>query len=244
MKSEQRSIPASGQPAAYGQEILKRRYRRTISHCPVNTKTILDFGCGNGAQTIEFAGAAGRILALDVDYNSLEIFSSELKRTNVRTVLPVQYAGGQLPVADESVDIVLSFEVLEHVSDETLALREIHRVLKPGGEAVISVPNKAWIFETHGARLPLLRWNRVPLFSWLPKPIHDRYSHARIYRRKEITRLLEAHALKPRSSEYITAPMDVVKIGWLKRFLRSTLFASDTTMIPMLSTSILVHCVK
>src|SRR5207247_1410784 len=103
----------------------------------------------------------------------------------------------------------------------------------------ISVPNKAWIFETHGARLPLLPWNRVPFFSWLPKSIHDRYANARIYSKREITGILSKHHLNIKHAEYITAPMDVVSIGWLKRFLRSTVFVNDTTPIPFFSTSIL-----
>jgi 2-polyprenyl-3-methyl-5-hydroxy-6-metoxy-1,4-benzoquinol methylase len=236
--------PARGKPADYGQEIVARRRRRTLEKCRLAGKKVLDFGCGNGAQTVEFIRDGCRIVALDVDEGELKLLSDYLRSRNERSILPVRYDGRGLPVADASVDVVLCYEVIEHVGDEELALREIRRVLKPGGEAVISVPNKAWIFETHGARLPLLPWNRVPFFSWLPDSIHGKYANARIYRRSEIVAKLSQAALRVRSAEYITAPMDVVKIGWLKNMLRSTIFTGDVTPVPFYSTSILVHCVK
>ena len=71
--------------------------------------------------------------------------------------------GGAVPLADGSVDVLTSFTVLEHVHDERETLAEFRRLLNPGGRLVLTVPNKWWIFETHGADLPLLPWNRVPL---------------------------------------------------------------------------------
>jgi hypothetical protein len=98
------------------------------------------------------------------------------------------------------------------------------------------------VFETHGAHLPLLPWNRVPFFSWLPRAIHRKYAKARIYRKSEIVKLLEDHSFEVLEALYITAPMDVVKSPWLKHLLRSTVFSGDTTIVPWLSTSVLVHC--
>jgi hypothetical protein len=104
----------------------------------------------------------------------------------------------------------------------------------------LSVPNRWWIFETHGAELPYLRWNRVPFFSWLPKRIHDRYARARIYRRREIVRLLRDHGFEIETSLYMTAPMDVVRLGPLRRLLRATVFRPDRTRLPWLATAVLV----
>jgi len=237
-------IPARGKQADYGQEIVKRRRRLTLAKCRLEGKMVLDFGCGNGAQTAEYMQDGCKIVALDVDEGDLRELSKHLLSRGERSILPVRYDGRSLPVADASVDVVLCYEVIEHVPDERQALREIGRVLKPGGEVVLSVPNKAWVFETHGARLPYLPWNRVPFFSWLPKSIHAKYANARIYRRAEIVKILTSEALHVRSAEYITAPMDVVKTPWLKNVLRYALFDGDVTSVPFLSTSILVHCVK
>jgi hypothetical protein len=110
--------------------------------------------------------------------------------------------------------------------------------------AAFSVPNKWWIFETHGARLPLLPWNRVPFFSWLPRPLHGRWANARIYTKRRIKKLLETHGFEVLSMQYVTAPMDVVKWKPLKNFLRKFVFNSDTTRVPFKAVSIFISARK
>ena len=235
---------ARGKPADYGQEIVKRRFRLTSSLVDLRNKSVLDFGCGNGAQTVEFIGSGCRITAVDIDQRDLDVLKDYLQSNNLNSIVPVRYGGSTLPLDSGSFDLIVSYEVIEHVQNESQTLDELYKVLKPGGEMVISVPNKGWIFETHGANLPLLPWNRVPFFSWLPHSIHSRYAKARIYKKNEITRLLTDHRFDILKTVYITAPMDVVKVPWLKSFLRSTLFAGDTTTVSILSTSILTYCRK
>lgn len=232
---------ALGKPAAYGQEIVKRRFRLTTATVTLAQKFIIDFGCGNGAQTCEFTTAGGRILAIDMALGDLQVLQQHLNQQERQQIIPIQYDGSHLPVASGAIDLVISFDVLEHVHDETTALRELHRVLKPDGEIVVSVPNKGWIFETHGAHLPVLPWHRVPFLSWLPQRWHRRIARARIYRRRDIVQLLRAHSFEVLRTEYITAPLDVVKNQRLKRLLQSFIFRSDTTRWSILATAILVH---
>jgi 2-polyprenyl-3-methyl-5-hydroxy-6-metoxy-1,4-benzoquinol methylase len=241
METEEKTI-ARGKPADYGQEIVKRRFRLTAERLEFRNKTVLDFGCGNGAQTVEFLETGCHIIAVDIDQQDLSVLKDYITANNLTSIVPMQYDGHSLPLQSASVDIVVSYEVIEHVEDESQALNELHRVLKPEGCMIISVPNKGWVFETHGAHLPLLPWNRVPFFSWLPRTIHRRYAKARIYRKNEIIRLLQSHSFDVLEALYITAPMDVVKTPWIKKLLRATVFSGDTTKIPFLSTSILVHC--
>jgi len=64
---------------------------------------------------------------------------------------PVARAAGEhLPFADGTFDLILSHEVLEHVADDRKAVAEVTRVLRPGGRAVLFVPNRGYPFETHG----------------------------------------------------------------------------------------------
>jgi ubiquinone/menaquinone biosynthesis C-methylase UbiE len=232
---------ALGKPADFGQEIVKRRFRLTAARVSLRNKIILDFGCGNGAQTCEFIDSRCKIIAVDVTHAHLDTLAIYLRNQRRSTILPVHYDGRHLPVASGSIDLALCYDVLEHVQDESAALREIWRVLKPRGEIVLSVPNKAWFFETHGAHLPLLPWNRVPFFSWLPHAIHRRFAKARIYRNKDIRQLLHDHSFEILSEAYITAPMDAIKNPRLRKFLRATLFGQDTTRLAFLATAILVH---
>lgn len=178
---------------------------------------------------------------MDIHRSDLDIFSEYLRSHDINNIHPVYYSGRHLPFEDGYFDLVISYEVLEHVWDEGLALAEINRVLKTGGELIISVPNKAWIFETHGANLPLLPWNRVPFFSWLPSALHSRWAKARIYSKRHILRLLRKHDFKPHKVQYITAPMDMVGNHRLKQWLRKTIFRGDTTCLPFMATTILVY---
>ena len=234
---------AGGKPASSQDFILARRERIVRGAMPIDGRVLLDFGCGNGAQTASFLDDFDLVVGADVSDGYLEHFARTLG-AQAKAASALRYDGLTLPLADASVDRVVSFEVLEHVEDETLALAEIARVLRPGGHLAMSVPNRWWIFETHGADLPLLPWNRVPFFSWLPKGIHDRYARARIYRRREIEALLRGHGLRIEDSAYITAPMDVVRWTPLRDLLRATVFGSDRTPVPFLATAVFVHAVK
>ncbi len=235
-------IVERGKPADYGQELIRRRARITTSFLSLRGRNILDFGSGNGAQTIELAKRGCRIVACDIDAVDLAVLSDYVTAHKIHNVTPTLYDGVNVPAADATFDAAVSYAVLEHVNDEAHALAEIHRVLKDGAEFLIAVPNKWWIFETHGARLPLLPWNRVPFFSWLPGPIHGRFARARIYTRKGITALLKRNGFEVLRTCYMTAPIDVVKSPALKSFLRKTIFRRDVTGLPVLATEIFVLC--
>ena len=114
------------------------------------------------------------------------------------------------------------------------------RCLKPGGVLAISVPNKWWIFETHGAYLPLLRWNRVPFLSWLPQFIHRRIARARNYKKSDILYVLKQAGLEIVNAHYITAPMDRLRPPRLQQLARHWLFRASSTSVPFLAPSILV----
>ncbi len=232
---------AKGKAAASTDLIIARRHRLVNELAPPAGGVLLDFGCGSGAQTLLFAPAFDRTIAVDVDRAYVEECARRAAAAGLEgKVRCVAYDGRTLPIENESVDRVVSFEVLEHVDDEALALSELRRVLKRDGVLAMSVPNRWWIFETHGAALPLLPWHRVPFFSWLPKGLHDRWARARIYSRGEIVRKLEAAGFRVQESVLVTAPMDVVKNQTAQRWLRTLVFRGDRTHVPFLATAVLV----
>ena len=236
---------ARGKSAESSDLIIERRHRMVQPFIGTRTGTLLDFGCGTGTQTFLFSSAFDRIVGVDVNQPSIKKFRDTLAQRGITgRIEAVEYDGRTLPLPDASVDFAISFEVLEHVHDERRALDELFRVLKPGARLAISVPNRWWVFETHGAALPLLKWNRVPLFSWLPKPLHDRWARARIYSRREIVGKLRAAGFAIEDAVYITAPMDVVRNPHLQSLLRNAIFRGDRTAIPFLSTAVLVIAAK
>jgi len=95
---------------------------------------ILDLGCGTGITMEEFR-RHGRILGVDLAWEAL---LHVRKRDPAFALVQADLAG--LPIAAGSVEVVLAFDVLEHLADDAGAVREIHRVLRPGGVALLNVP--------------------------------------------------------------------------------------------------------
>jgi 2-polyprenyl-3-methyl-5-hydroxy-6-metoxy-1,4-benzoquinol methylase len=203
---------------------------------------LLDIGCGNGNTVLQVASRFKYVYGLEYTNQHLADFERlkvDFEAQNAEFVCADISAG---PFHKE-VDRLLSFEVIEHLPTEE-AVQNYSKSLKEGGLCAISVPNKWWIFETHGASLPLLPWNRVPFFSWLPKPLHERWALARIYTRSRIQKLLENSGFEVMEMHYVTAPMDVVKWKPLQWLLRKVIFNSDTTIWPFKAVSIMVFCKK
>lgn len=239
MSSDPNNLPnlAGGKPAGQGTFLLSRRHRLCQPFLDDAPGHLLDYGCGNGAQTLLFADDFAHIQGVDVEPDFLATFQDEIQKRKVGdTVQAILFDGAGLPQPDNTFDTALTFTVLEHVPDDHLALREIRRVLRPGGRLIVSVPNKWWIFETHGANLPLLPWNRVPLVSWWPKPWHDRFARARIYRLRELIAMVRKAGFEVEHAFRQTAPMDVARPPALRDWLQRTIFAADRTKIPFLAT--------
>ena len=232
---------ATGRPADPGQLVLERRRRLVGPLLPPHAGHLVDFGCGNGAQTLLFRDRFDSLTGLDIVPGQVAAFTAAAQALGVAARARALLTGdGPLPLPDACADVVTSFTVLEHVADERHALGELRRVLRPGGLLVLSVPNRWWVFETHGADLPLLPWNRVPLVGWWPKRLHDRWARARNYRRRELEALLRECGFAPERTLRITAPLDVLPEGRLRRWARATLFRPDATRCPWLATEILV----
>ncbi len=233
-----------GRPADFNDRIVQKRINllKRFSNFSDKNSELLDIGCGNGATILSIANSMKSCLGLEIfegNKEEFELFKNKMDIKNCEFKL----FDIEKEKMNTQYDRIISFEVIEHLKDEN-NVRAYYELLKNSGKLAITVPNKWWIFETHGAKLPLLPWNRVPFFSWLPKWIHERFANARIYTKKRIKNLLENAGFKINSIEYITAPLDVLKEGKLKSFLLKILFKGDTTKIPFLSTSIFVAAEK
>ncbi len=238
-----------GKPAEYGQFILERRYKLAMAYAReafMRGGFYLDVGCGNGAQTVLFARHFERWMAIDVEEHRLNEFRRvvESGMAEVGNGTIQRYDGERIPLDDNSVDLLTCIEVIEHTRSDAQTARELFRVLEPGGTAIISVPNKWWIFETHGANLPLLPWNRVPFFSWLPTRIHSKYAKARIYRKSQIEELLREVGFHVENAFYVTAPMDMLRPERLQSAVRHAFFRNHETRFPFCSTSVMIVATK
>ncbi len=111
---------------------------------------VLDAGCGGGRHLCESFRTAGvDVAGVDLKWDDLCKARGYLNlmagETSGRWVV-AQADVTKLPFADGSFDIVVCSEVLEHIEDNRTAVRELVRVLKPGGDLVVTVP-RLWAGE-------------------------------------------------------------------------------------------------
>ena len=142
---------------------------------------ILVNGCGVGMYLEHLAPYAGEVVGLDIEHER----TVEAHQNSVRVVCA---AGERLPFPEQSFDLVLSHEVLEHVADDRLTLAEIVRCLRPGGLLVLFCPNRGYPFETHGIYWRgKYRFGNVPLVNYLPRAWRDKLApHVDVYTRKDL----------------------------------------------------------
>jgi len=228
-----------GRPADTTDRIISRRVElvQQIPNFCNKEASLLEIGCGNGATLLLMSNQMKQCDGVDI-FDHTTTFAKEVKEQAI-TNCTITIKNIEHEDLEQKYDRLICFEVIEHFNDEQ-AVKRFTRWLKPGALCAISVPNKWWIFETHGAKLPMLPWNRVPFFSWLPTFIHERLANARIYTKSRIKTLLEDSGFEVLDMQYITAPMDVLKESALKRWLIKNVFRRNTTSLPFLSTSIFI----
>ena len=113
--------------------ILTSFVERILSGLEGKQPQILDIGCGTGAN-LEMLSEFGAAEGVDVAPEALRFCRS-------RGLKSVKEARAeQLPYSDSSFDLVTGLDVVEHLDDDVAALKEMYRVLRPGGHALIFVP--------------------------------------------------------------------------------------------------------
>ncbi len=110
-------------------------YARLLERCA--GATVLEAGSGEGYGANMIADVATKVIGLDYDTSAVEHVRAAYPRVEM-----IQGNLADLPLDDASVDVVVNFQVIEHLWDQGQFLRECLRVLRPGGELLISTPNR------------------------------------------------------------------------------------------------------
>lgn len=116
--------------------LIDERERRNITVELAEGDTLLEIGCADGVMTADLSKKIPNIIASDISLAYLRqakkiVVSAKFVRLDIH----------ELPFDNESFDCVICTEVLEHVYSPYKALDEIHRILKPKGSLILSVPN-------------------------------------------------------------------------------------------------------
>jgi len=131
----ERMVPAFHKGAlVYGEHIT--RYESVADL--VRGKVILDIASGSGYGSYIMAEHAKKVYGVDVDQSSVDYASRNYKHANIEYRIG---SAEEIPLDDNSVDVVVTFETLEHIQNYEKFIQEIKRVTKPDGFAIISTPN-------------------------------------------------------------------------------------------------------
>src|SRR5208337_3582774 len=110
-------------------------YQRLAPRCA--GREVLEAGCGEGYGADLIAGVARRVIALDYDEATVAHVRSRYPRVQV-----IHGNLAELPLPDASVDVVVNFQVIEHLWDQAQFVAECARVLRPEGLLMVSTPNR------------------------------------------------------------------------------------------------------
>lgn len=108
-------------------------------------KKLLEVGCGAGVDLVRFARAGAIVTGVDLSTTSIELARQNIAQNGLNADLRIMN-GEALQFADDSFDVVYAHGVLQYTADAGRMIAEIHRVLKPGGGAIMMVYNRiSWL---------------------------------------------------------------------------------------------------
>jgi len=141
--------------------------------------SVLEIGCGGGRLSSEIQQLGYKVISTDYE-------PSAVQYTQYKGIMNsfISNCGEGIPISNESIDLVVMTDVLEHIQNHTLTINECNRILKKGGYILITVPAHPCLFSSWD------RWNR----------------HFRRYTKKQLKHLAEISHLKIRKLTFWNIP--------------------------------------
>jgi SAM-dependent methyltransferase len=136
---------------------------------------ILDAGCGTGGNLDLLSSFGSHVTGLEMEHDAAEIARSKSGKAVYIGSLP-----DQLPFSDESFDLIVLLDVLEHIEDDRGALASLTAKLKPGGFLIITVPAFSFLWGSHD----------------------ESHHHKRRYRLNELVGKMQQCNLRPKYASY------------------------------------------
>ena len=164
---------------------LRLHYIDTL--CALAGKQVLDIGCGGGLLTEGMAGRGAQVTGIDMAPTSINVAKLHLLESGLRVDYQVVTAEDFAAQHPQRFDVVTCMEMLEHVPDPAAIIAACARLVKPGGQVVLSTLNrnpKSYLFAVLGAEY---------LLRLLPKGTHD---YCKFIRPSELEAWARAAGLK------------------------------------------------
>ena len=202
----------------------------------LNSARVLDDGCGVGAYAAKLRQFTPSVFGLEYEFERAAEAGRRLAPAQV-----VCAAGEHLPYPDDSFDVILSNEVIEHMRDDGLAVREAVRVLRRGGRLLLFCPNRWYPVEQHG-----VYWRgryifgNIPLVNYLPDSLRNKLApHVRAYTGRSLRKLFAGLPVKIIRHSIIFGGYDnlIARFGPLGRLIRGGLYVFENTPLQILGLS-------
>jgi SAM-dependent methyltransferase len=199
---------------------------------PRSADVLLDCGAGTGLFAKEMESQC-RVLVLDNHEEALRMLHARFRPDQVLSL-----AGDQVPLPDSSLDYVTALDVLEHVPDDAAVVRGFHRLLKPGGLVLITVPASMalwsdWDVVLHHFR----RYDRRQLCALFPSDdwecVHVNYTNFLAFPAVWAMRRWRGWRTKPGALRASVRSEDKIPPRWLNAALRSIFARTAHWRTPM-----------
>lgn len=179
-------------------------------------KRLLEIGCGAGVDLVRFAQAGAIVTGVDLSTTSIELARRNFVQHNLAADLRIMN-GEELQFPDDMFDVVFAHGVLQYTADANRMIAEIHRVLKPGGEAIMMVYNRnSWLnLMSKVAKVPLEHEDA---------PVLRKFSIAEF---KEMLKPFKVYRIVPERFPVKTR----LHSGWKSRMF-NTLFVGTFNLLP------------
>lgn len=165
-----------------GGSIQYEHYHRYLFAAPFcRGKAVLDVACGEGYGCAMLADVAASVVGVDVDVGTVDFATRQYQRDNLQFLTS---DATKIPLPDASIDVITSFETIEHLHAQAEFLDEICRLLRPDGCLVISSPNRTVYSELHDYKNPfhVLEFDREEFRTLLSA----RFKNVRIHEQRWI----------------------------------------------------------
>ena len=218
-----------GEPSYVWREGQQRRFTMMLNGAGDRIRgRVLENGCGIGIYAEKIIPFADELIGMEYDFERAVTAHQKISAI-------LNAAGEDLPFPDQSFDLILSHEVLEHVKDDRQAVCEMVRTLKPGGRAVIFTPNRGYPFETHGIFWRgNYKFGNVPLVNWLPRRWRDQFApHVRVYSTRDMHHLFSKLPVRIIEKTILFGAYDniIARHKALGKILRATLHTLEKTFL-------------
>lgn len=204
---------SNASPATIQAHAFTRRWNLILNQLRWERKQVLDLGSGPGVYMIPLVPSGCTVWHLDASWGMVQACARRIEEHASGQALAIRADAEHLPFRSDSFDGVICAGLVQYLMSEKVLLSEVRRVLKPGGEAIISIPNKLspllWLYRALLWPARMLYWAGTSMRIFSP-PIGRRFT----LRRSFVDRTISPPRFIHRCKELGLEPRKVVYFGY------------------------------